>query len=86
MLDRYFIDERGGCIAVRDREQTDPDYNGLHSDTAGVMWFEMGIYTPRKCDHCGSVSHYTWELKDGARDRAEAEAARLNKESPNDQP
>ncbi len=34
---RYFVDERGGCIVVRDRTQTDPDYNGRDADTPGVM-------------------------------------------------
>lgn len=39
---RYFIDARVGCIAVRDRLNTDPDYPGLHSDTDGVAWYKHG--------------------------------------------
>lgn len=80
MSDRHFIDERGGCIAVRDREQTDPDYNGLHSDTPGVVWYESGVYEPQTCSHCGSVTRYEWKLRPGARERAETECNRLNKE------
>jgi len=80
MSNRYFIDERGGCIAVRDREQTDPDYNGLHPDTPGVVWYEPGVHEPQKCPHCGSVTRHEWKLKPGARERAEIECSRLNKE------
>lgn len=39
---RYFVDSRIGCIAVRDREKTDPDYPGLHQDTEGVVWYRHG--------------------------------------------
>lgn len=39
---RYFVDKRVGCIAVRDRLQTDPDYPGLHSDTRGVVRYWPG--------------------------------------------
>lgn len=39
---RYYVDLRRGCMAVRDREQTEPDYPGLHFDTKGVLlyWHE----------------------------------------------
>lgn len=44
MNTRYYIDERCGCIAVRDRVTTpSPDqYPGLHSETPGVVKFWMG--------------------------------------------
>ena len=45
MQDRYFVDERGGCIAVRDINHTDPAYSGLHSDTEGVVRFWSGMRT-----------------------------------------
>lgn len=38
-MNRYFVDERVGCIAVRDRLKTDPEYQGLHPDTEGVVRF-----------------------------------------------
>ncbi len=41
---RYFVDVRGGCIAVRDRTQTDPDYQGLQDDTPGVVKFWKGVW------------------------------------------
>lgn len=42
-MSRFFIDERIGCIAVRDRELTEPDYPGLHPDTCGVVKYWHGI-------------------------------------------
>jgi len=41
---RFFIDERVGCIAVRDRKhpQHEPDYHGLHNDTADVIFYAHG--------------------------------------------
>lgn len=41
---RFFIDERVGCIAVRDKKH--PEYNesypGLHNDTADVIFYAHG--------------------------------------------
>ena len=50
---RYFIDERVGCIAVRDRKNTDPYYSGLHEDTRGVIKFWMGKTIEKGCSLCG---------------------------------
>ena len=40
---RFFVDERAGIVAVRDRTSTDPDYQGLHISTTGVVWSRMGV-------------------------------------------
>lgn len=42
--DRYFVDQRGGCIAVRDREHPkhDPSYQGLHKNTIDVIEYRHG--------------------------------------------
>lgn len=47
VCDRYFIDERVGCIAVRDKENPDydEDYQGLHPETIDVLWFSSGEFT-----------------------------------------
>lgn len=45
MSERYFVDKRVGCVAVRDRELTDPEYQGLHHDTPGVLAFYMGVWS-----------------------------------------
>ena len=43
--DRYFIDQRVGCIAIRDRKNSD-DTNGLHSDTLGAVHYWSGVNGP----------------------------------------
>ena len=46
---RFFVDERGGCVAVRDRAHPhhDPDYSGLHADTCDVVLYFHGTRIPR---------------------------------------
>lgn len=46
MMDRYFLDIRAGCGAVRDRqhESYDEGYQGLHQDTPDVVLYRHGIY------------------------------------------
>ncbi len=38
----FFVDERAGCIGIRERAKTDPGYQGLHHDTKGVVWYRHG--------------------------------------------
>ncbi len=52
---RYFVDERVGCIAVRDRERTDPEYPGLHFDTKGVVQYWSGVYEEMQRGLSGDV-------------------------------
>ena len=77
-MDRYFIDERGGCIAVRDRENTDPEYPGLHSDTEGVVQYWDGHKTEKKCSECGHVQFAGWEVSEEAKTAAMELCDRLN--------
>jgi len=44
MNNRYFIDERVGCIAVLDRTKANCNTPGLNRDTSGVVRFWNGIY------------------------------------------
>jgi len=44
LLNRYFVDQRVGCIAIRDSFKTDPDYQGLHSDSIGVIHYRHGYF------------------------------------------
>lgn len=60
---RYFVDRRTGCIAVRDRDNTDHEYQGLHPDTRGVVWYRHGEYTMSKCPTCGHETGCQWEVK-----------------------
>lgn len=70
---RYFLDERVGCIAVRDRTQTDP-----WPDTLGVVWYQGGELVHHQCPTCGRHRNSGCEMKPGARKRAQAECDRLN--------
>jgi hypothetical protein len=78
MSDRYFVDERTGCIAVRDRELTDPDYRGLHSDTPGVVKYWTGDPVVMICPHCQTRLSGGWELKDEIKSVALELCAALN--------
>lgn len=45
MKDRYFLDIRNGCGAVRDRQHPsyDQSYPGLHQDTLDVVLYKHGL-------------------------------------------
>lgn len=53
MEPRFFVDDRAGCVAVRDRTLTDPEYQGLHEDTEGVVKFWMKDLQKHRCTSCG---------------------------------
>jgi hypothetical protein len=48
MTDRYFLDKRVGCAAVRDRQHPNYDetYPGLHQDTPDVVEYRHGTFYP----------------------------------------
>ena len=77
-MDRYFVDERGGCIAVRDREKTDPEYPGLHPDTTGVIQYCGGTPIADTCPTCGQRCPAGWEIADADRRAAVTLCAELN--------
>ena len=83
-MNRYYIDERSGCIAVCARERTDPDYNGLHADTEGVVQYWDGRRTEKKCSECGHVQFSGWEVSEDDRLAAAELCARLNLKPNND--
>lgn len=69
MQERFFVDERSGIVAVRDRMYTDPDYNGLHSDTNGVIKSWGGVYNRKS---------YCWNLEQWQVDEANNLCRELN--------
>lgn len=83
---RFFVDERGGCIAVRDRTKVDPDRKGLGSDMRCVVWFQMGFQLPTKCPHCNQTKPGPWEVPYALKQKAQAECDRLNAAQPEGQP
>lgn len=80
MSERYFVDHRSGCVAVRDSRHTDfdPDYQGLHPDTPGVVFCRGGEQVQHRCDSCKQVTHTTWTVPADAVVAAHAECERLN--------
>lgn len=52
---RYIVDERVGCIAIRDTKFTDPDYPGLHNDTEGVLFYWHGKKDENEAWHVNPV-------------------------------
>jgi hypothetical protein len=44
VMPRFFVDERNGCIAIRDRQHPDFDveHKGLDADLPDVVDFKMG--------------------------------------------
>lgn len=77
---RYFIDERSGCVAVRDREQTDPEYRGLHKDTVGVVRYWSGEPVQQACPTCGHRISAGWEISEANRRAAQGLCETLNKQ------
>ena len=56
---RYFVDERSGCVAVRDRKhpEYDPEYPGLHPDMPDVVLFWSTPIVEKRCAECGHRRH-----------------------------
>lgn len=79
---RYFVDHRGGCIAVRDRTLTEPDYPGLHHDTRGVVFYRHGKIVQNTCQCCGQKMPGNWEVDPQDVLEAEQECYRLNAAEP----
>lgn len=80
---RYFVDLRGGCVAVRDRLLTDPEYNGLHADTVGVVQYWHGVQNIERCPKCCGAGHIGtgWEVRDDDAVEAHRLCDKLNAES-----
>ena len=70
MTSRFFIDERCGCIAVRDKShpEYDSEYPGLSQHVPDVIFFASGTYV-----------NNSWEISDRTRDKALQVLEHLNK-------
>jgi len=79
MENRYYVDERVGCTAVRDRTLTDPAYPGLHVDTKGVVRFWQGVFDKgAPCEACGHQGTGHWVVPEGMRVEAQELCDSLN--------
>ncbi len=76
---RYFVDKRIGCVAVRDSEHTNPEDQGLHEDTCGVIKFWSGkLDKIVRCPTCGHLDT-KWDVDEETIAEAEALCEELNK-------
>jgi len=82
-MTRYFVDDRSGCIAVRDRTLTDPDYPGLHEDTTGVVRYWHGNLAPKiVCPICHHARSNGWVISDTVKLAAQKLCDSLNGSEP----
>ena len=78
---RYFVDDRSGCLAVRDRTKTDPEYNGLHEDTEGVVQYWHGELVHETCETCGTKRTLGWVVAEDDMKAAQELCDRLNQQA-----
>lgn len=76
MDERYYVDERVGCMAVRDRTQKS-DRPCLDDETVGVVKFWRGCNVPDICPTCGHHSSH-WEVPEESRTEAHQLCAKMN--------
>lgn len=83
MPKRYYIDERVGCMAVRDRECDAPSVEepGLWPETTGVVRFFSGVQRQKTCPTCGHKSAGGWTIEESDRAHAEELCDSLNANS-----
>lgn len=85
--ERFFVDKRVGCLAVRDRTQTNPDDQGLNSDTDGVIQYWPGIkIEPGNCPHCNQRLPSEHAVRPEDVEAAERLCRNLNRTMPNCDP
>lgn len=72
MSERYFVDERVGCVAVVDSRVAHGP--GLHADSEAVVWYRKGQRAGER-----SPSWVIWEVPESLRQQADIECARLNR-------
>lgn len=69
VMPRFFVDERVGCIAIRDiyHPEFDVEHQGLDADMPCVVKFQMG-----------NLVRNGWELRDDVIQKFKDECASLN--------
>jgi hypothetical protein len=79
---RYYVDERVGAIAVRDRYLDNPDDKGLWRESQGVIAFWAGRYIPDRCPTCNQPHGGHWSISDEDIASAKLLCETLNKINP----
>lgn len=76
--DRYFVDERAGCIAIRDSSLTSREGPGLHHEMESVVWYRAGVPKTERCATCGHERYSGYMIPDSAVRLAHEECRKLN--------
>ena len=80
-MDRYYVDDRVGCIAVRDRTFDDPEYKCLEPDVEGVIQYWPGeMVDGEVCEKCKRPFGKVWTVKPEDIVSAKALCEKLNRE------
>lgn len=62
-MNRYMVDQRGGCIGIIDTTM-ERTRNGLCADDPETVWFRMGFRVPKPpCKECGHRPEGEWALQ-----------------------
>ena len=77
---RYIVDDRCGCVAVRDTSLIDPEQPGLHGDEEDCIQFWAKGRRKTQCEHCLHVSEEY--IADDHVEEAKALAEKLNNTKP----
>ena len=77
--ERYFIDERSGCMAVRDRTLIgDLRSSGLHSNYPCVVKWWDGVILEKTCPTCKHKTSGGWSIPGTSRAEAQELCRTLN--------
>ena len=78
MRRRYYIDERVGCLAVRDSSVHNEYEPGLDSNAPGVIRYWHGEPKVKICSECGRRQSDGWYIPPEYRQEAQALCDELN--------
>ena len=77
LSDNFIVDDRSGCIAIRDIRLMGDEAPGLHSDYDSVVWMKSKPSIKIHCPACGHARS-DWDDSPELLSEAEAECKKLN--------
>ena len=84
--DRYYIDKRDGCIAIRDKQNTNLDDHGLHPETQGVTHYRDGQQKFEDCPTCKHRRMVGWEVAQDVVTEMEELCKKMNRTQTSERP
>lgn len=82
MSERFYVDERVGCIGVRDRTEdaSRVDEPGLNTETTGLLRLWFGVHKTKQCPTCHTMLDDGYTISDVVKQSAAGLAEKLNSE------